>query len=91
MTTCLQATAVVLTFLVDNFKVGDDEPQNSESRRRLAAAKEWETVFVEFMKAWAADGNNTEFMDIAFNSERYEKTCLNHVVYHVLATWFITF
>ncbi|XP_066248348.1 NPC intracellular cholesterol transporter 1 isoform X3 [Euwallacea similis] len=53
------ATAVILTFLVNNY----------HNKTKVVPAMEWEKRFVEFMKNYIA-GNSSEFMDIAFTSER---------------------
>ncbi len=62
-----EATAVVLTFIVDNHDPRSDDPA---SRERLRGARAWEAAFVKFMKEWTADPENTRHMDVAFNSER---------------------
>lgn len=53
------ATAVILTFLVNNY----------HNKSKVVPAMEWEKLFVEFMKNYTAS-NAVEFMDIAFTSER---------------------
>lgn len=52
------ATAVILTFLVNNHK----------DKSKLTPALEWEKLFVTFMKKWTA--NKPDYMDVAFSSER---------------------
>jgi Niemann-Pick C1 protein len=53
------ATAVILTFLVNNY----------HNKTKLAPAMEWEKAFVAFMKNWTAT-EKPDFMDVAFTSER---------------------
>lgn len=53
------ATAVILTFLVNNY----------HNKTKLLPAMEWEKAFVEMMKNYTAN-EKPEFMDIAFTSER---------------------
>ncbi|XP_066140197.1 NPC intracellular cholesterol transporter 1 isoform X2 [Euwallacea fornicatus] len=53
------ATAVILTFVVNNY----------HNKTKVVPAMEWEKRYVEFMKNYTA-GNSSEFMDIAFTSER---------------------
>ncbi|XP_018568156.1 Niemann-Pick C1 protein isoform X3 [Anoplophora glabripennis] len=53
------ATAIILTFLVDNY----------HNKSRLVPALEWEKEFIAFMKNWTAT-EKPEFMDVAFTSER---------------------
>lgn len=53
-----QATAVILTFLVNNYY----------NKTKLQPAMEWEKHYVAFMQNYTA--NMPEFMDIAFTSER---------------------
>lgn len=54
-----KATAVILTFLVNNY----------HNQSKLEPAKEWESAYVEFMEKWVKS-NNSNIMDIAFTSER---------------------
>ncbi|XP_063904619.1 NPC intracellular cholesterol transporter 1 homolog 1b isoform X3 [Zophobas morio] len=53
------ATAVILTFLVNNY----------HNKTKLSPAMEWEKAFVAFMKNWTAT-EKPEYMEIAFTSER---------------------
>ncbi|GLG97656.1 hypothetical protein R5R35_004762 [Gryllus longicercus] len=53
-----RATAIILTFLINNY----------HNKTKLAPALEWEKKFIEFMESWTE--NHTEFMDVAFTSER---------------------
>ncbi|GLV34537.1 Niemann-Pick type C-1a [Carabus blaptoides fortunei] len=53
-----QATAVILTFIVNNYY----------NKSKLQPAMEWEKHYVAYMKNYTA--NKPEFMDIAFTSER---------------------
>ncbi|KAJ8965133.1 hypothetical protein NQ314_004358 [Rhamnusium bicolor] len=53
------ATAVILTFLVNNY----------HNKSKLSPALEWEKEFVAFMKNWTAT-EKPAFMDIAYTSER---------------------
>ncbi|XP_076272104.1 Niemann-Pick type C-1a isoform X2 [Rhynchophorus ferrugineus] len=54
-----ESTAVILTFLVNNY----------HDRTKILPAMEWEKLFVEFMKNYTKN-NMSDFMDIAFTSER---------------------
>uniref|UniRef100_W4VRS2 Putative cholesterol transport protein n=1 Tax=Corethrella appendiculata TaxID=1370023 RepID=W4VRS2_9DIPT len=54
-----KATAVILTFLVNNY----------HNKSRLEPALNWESRYVDFMKNWTTS-NKTENMSIAFTSER---------------------
>ncbi|KAK9506477.1 hypothetical protein O3M35_008412 [Rhynocoris fuscipes] len=53
-----KATAVILTFLVNNH----------HNKSELVPALEWESKYIEFMKNWTA--HKPDFMDIAFSAER---------------------
>lgn len=53
------ATAVILTFLVNNYY----------NKSKLIPAMEWEKEYVAFMKNWTVT-KKPAFMDVAFNSER---------------------
>ncbi|XP_044253675.1 NPC intracellular cholesterol transporter 1 isoform X1 [Tribolium madens] len=53
------ATAVILTFLVNNY----------HNKTKLSPAMEWEKAFVAFMKNWTAT-EKPDYMEIAFTSER---------------------
>lgn len=53
------ATAVILTFLVNNY----------HNKSRLIPAMQWEKEFVAFMKNWTATEKPT-YMELAFTSER---------------------
>nr|XP_034176148.1 NPC intracellular cholesterol transporter 1 isoform X4 [Osmia lignaria] len=61
-----KATAVILTFLVNNY----------HNKSKLAPAMEWEKSYIEFMKNWTAT-KKPAFMDIAFTSERSIEDELN--------------
>ena len=61
------ATAVVVTFIVDNYDVND---KNKEHQKALQNAIEWEKVYIEYMKNWTANEDHTKYMDVAFNAER---------------------
>lgn len=54
-----KATAVILTFLVNNY----------HNKSLLSPAMEWEREFNEFMKNWTAN-SKPDFMDVAYRSER---------------------
>lgn len=54
-----KADVVILTFLVNNFHKKD----------RLEPAKQWESLYVEFMKNWIKH-NKSSHVEIAFSSER---------------------
>ncbi|TRY76439.1 hypothetical protein TCAL_00054 [Tigriopus californicus] len=62
-----KATAVVMTFLVDNYDGHSDDPIVQDKLKKI---RSWEMAFVHFMKNWTANSENTKYMDIAFNSER---------------------
>ncbi len=40
------------------------------SKVQLEKAMTWEKKYVEFMKEWTSNPENTKHMDVAFNSER---------------------
>ena len=61
------ATAVVVTFIVDNYDVND---KDTEHQKALQNAIEWEKVYIDYMKNWTANEENTRYMDVAFNAER---------------------
>ncbi|XP_011704595.1 PREDICTED: Niemann-Pick C1 protein isoform X2 [Wasmannia auropunctata] len=61
-----KATAVILTFLVNNY----------HNKAKLLPAMEWEESFINFMKNWTAT-RKPAFMDIAFTSERSIEDELN--------------
>ncbi|XP_011312256.1 Niemann-Pick C1 protein isoform X2 [Fopius arisanus] len=54
-----KATAIVLTFLVNNY----------HNKSKLQPAMEWEKSYIEYMKHWAAT-KKPIYMDVAFTSER---------------------
>lgn len=54
-----QATAIVLTFLVNNY----------QNKSKLEPAMEWEKEFVEFMENWVKN-SKPDYMNVAFFSER---------------------
>lgn len=54
-----KANVVILTFLVNNY----------HKKELLEPAKEWETIYVNFMKDWL-ENNKSNNMDVAFSSER---------------------
>ncbi|XP_015594576.1 NPC intracellular cholesterol transporter 1 isoform X2 [Cephus cinctus] len=61
-----EATAIILTFLVNNY----------HNKTKLQPAMEWEKTFVEFMKNWTAT-KKPAYMEVAFNSERSIEDELN--------------
>ncbi|XP_020285884.1 Niemann-Pick C1 protein isoform X4 [Pseudomyrmex gracilis] len=61
-----KATAIILTFLVNNY----------HNKAKLVSAMEWEESFIKFMKNWTAT-EKPAFMDIAFTSERSIEDELN--------------
>lgn len=61
------SNAVVITFLLDNY---DHQSEDPYARRQLERVMKWESAFVEFMKNWTSNPENTKYMDVAFNSER---------------------
>ena len=62
-----KATAVVITFIVNNYDAKDENPDHQKT---LKDAFEWEKVYIEYMKNWTSNEDNTQYMDIAFNAER---------------------
>ena len=62
-----KATAVVITFIVNNY---DAKDKNLDHQNALRDAFEWEKVYIEYMKNWTSNEDNTQYMDIAFNAER---------------------
>ena len=62
-----KATAVVITFLVDNYDIHSSDPEDQLALRK---AMSWEKAFVEFMLNFTSTPENVEHMDVAFNSER---------------------
>lgn len=54
-----KATAIILTFLVNNY----------HNKTRLTPALEWEKRFVAFMKNWTATAKPA-YMEVAFTAER---------------------
>ncbi|XP_012258607.2 NPC intracellular cholesterol transporter 1 isoform X2 [Athalia rosae] len=60
------ATAIILTFLVNNY----------HDRTKLQPALEWEKSFIDFMKNWTAT-QKPSYMDVAFTSERSIEDELN--------------
>ncbi|EFN66499.1 Niemann-Pick C1 protein [Camponotus floridanus] len=61
-----KATAIILTFLVNNY----------HNKAKLLPAMEWEESFINFMKNWTAT-KKPAFMNIAFTSERSIEDELN--------------
>lgn len=59
--------AVVMSIIVDNY---DLYATDHESQKKLRNAREWEAAFIDFMKEWEKNPENTKHMSIAFNSER---------------------
>ena len=77
------SNAVVLTFLVDNYDGKSDDPIVI---RKLERAKAWEKEFVRFMLEWTSNPNNTQYMDVAFNSERSIEDELDRETYGDIMT-----
>ncbi|XP_043485324.1 NPC intracellular cholesterol transporter 1 isoform X2 [Leptopilina heterotoma] len=61
-----KATAIILTFLVNNY----------HNKTKLQAAMEWEEKYISFMKNWTQT-EKPAYMDIAFTSERSIEDELN--------------
>ncbi|XP_077267700.1 Niemann-Pick type C-1a isoform X4 [Temnothorax americanus] len=61
-----KATAIILTFLVNNY----------HNKAKLLPAMEWEESYINFMKNWTAT-RKPAFMNIAFTSERSIEDELN--------------
>ena len=78
-----EANAVVMTFLVNNHDAKSDDLLTTMA---LDKAKAWEKKFVEFMKEWTSNENNTEFMDVAYNSERSIEDELDRETYGDIMT-----
>ena len=84
-----KANAVVLTFLVDNYAIADDEDSlaiYSIEQKKLKQAKAWEKAFIEFMQDWESDPENTKHMDVAYNSERSIEDELDRETYGDIMT-----
>ena len=77
------ASAVVLTFLVNNF---DAKSKDRSVQIDLEKAKAWEETFVSFMKNWTSNENNTKYMDVAYNSERSIEDELDRETYGDIMT-----
>ncbi|XP_019872017.2 NPC intracellular cholesterol transporter 1 isoform X2 [Aethina tumida] len=78
------ATAIILTFLVNNY----------HNKTKLKPAMEWEKKFVAFMKNYT-ETMKPDFMDIAFTSERSIEDELDREsqsdVYTILGSYLIMF
>lgn len=83
-----KSTAVVLTFLVDNYDVYSDDP---DTKNRLAMAKAWEAEFIDFMNKWTSNPDNIKHMDVAYNSERSIEDELERETYGDIATIAISY
>ena len=83
-----ESTALVLTIIIDNF---DPKSSNDYDVRGIEKAMLWEAEFVRFMKDWEANEMPTEYMEIAFNSERSVEDELNRETYGDLATIAISY
>lgn len=79
----VKANAVVLTFLVNNF---DPNSIDRDVQVALEKAKAWEAKYIEFMKEWTEDPNNTLHMDVAYNSERSIEDELDRETYGDIMT-----
>ena len=73
-----KSTAVTMNFIVNNFDAHSEDPEDIDG---LAKAKAWEKVFIEFMKTWTANEENTKYMDIAFKAERGIEDELDRMMY----------
>ena len=91
------STAVVMNFIVNNV---DAHSTDSKDIENLAKAKAWEKVYIEFMKNWTSNENNTRYMDVAFTSERSIEDELDRETYmdvaiialsYILMFMYITF
>ena len=78
------STAVVVNFIVNNYKKSDDTC--SEDQVALERAMAWEAVYIDFMKNWTNDKTNTQYMDVAFTSERSIEDELERETYQDVAT-----
>lgn len=63
-----EATAAVITFIIDNYDAKDPDPL---AQKRLRQAKAWEAAFVEYMRRWTANPDNIRHLNVAFFSERF--------------------
>ena len=52
-----QATAVVMTILLDNYDMYSEDPK---IQKKLDDAFEWEAAFIEHMKKWVTDEENLQ-------------------------------
>jgi hypothetical protein len=62
-----KSTAVVMTFLLDNYDGKSTEQADIEG---LEKAMAWELAYVALMKEWTSKEENIKHMDVAFFSER---------------------
>ena len=63
----IEATAVMITFLGNNFDHLNNDPVIQES---IAKAKAWEAAYISYLKNYTTSADKPDFMDVAFNSER---------------------
>ena len=78
-----ESTAVVISIIIDNF---DPKSSNPQDIRGLQMAMAWETKFVALMKNWAETKMPSQYMDVAFNSERSVQDELDRETYGDVAT-----
>jgi len=83
-----ESTAVVISIIINNF---DPKSSDPEDIRGLQKAMAWETKFVEMMKNWIDTKMPSEYMDIAFNSERSVQDELDRETYGDMATIAISY
>ena len=77
------SSAVVLTFLINNY---DAHSNDNMEILALNKAKAWESTFINFMKNWTSNENNTKHMDVAYNSERSIEDELDRETYGDIMT-----
>lgn len=78
-----ESTAIVISIIINNF---DPKSSNPEDISGLQMAMAWETKFVELMKRWTESEMPSEYMDIAYNSERSVQDELDRETYGDIAT-----
>ena len=62
-----EATAMMITFLGNNFDHLNNDPLIQEN---IAKAKAWELAYISYLKNYTTSDDKPGFMDVAFNSER---------------------
>ena len=75
--------AIILQIIIDNYDLKSTDPDDIQSLKRAMA---WEKEFVSFMKTWIEEEMPTEYMDVAFTSERSVEDELERETYQDVAT-----